>query len=443
MGGLDDRQRNEFLKLRSALHDRITGLPAYPLLFDNLRSALDRRRHLGVLHVDVANLDLVESLYGWQVFDRVLARIADVLRRLPGTELPSGALLAVNGVAGDRLVAFVPATASGAEVEPADLARMAAATHARLDQAFDDEEWSGLSPRLVFRVGHALLSEDPFYRFERRVHAAVEEARTLNARRRRRAETTRGAELRRIIREAEVFTVFQPVVDLATRETIGHEALARGPKDSGFEMPAPMFALSGRLGVAADLDRLCRRRAVQGSGAMDERGRGKIFLNVLPGSLSDPEWFEDSFTGLLTASSLSPRDLVLEVSERGADPDIGRLASAIDALRDRGFGVALDDVGTGYASFATIEKVRPDYLKVDVSLVRGVDENLIKQELLSSLVHIGTRIGAAVVAEGIESEKEAAAIRAAGAPLGQGYLFAVPSAPGALPGPAKPRDPGH
>jgi EAL domain-containing protein (putative c-di-GMP-specific phosphodiesterase class I)/GGDEF domain-containing protein len=434
---LGDHERNEFLRLRSALHDRITGLPSYPLLFDALRSALDRRRHLGVLHVDVANLDLVESLYGWQVFDRVLARIADVLRRLPGTELPRGALLAVNGVAGDRIVAFLPENGSGKEVEPADLARMAGATRVCLEQAFDEEEWAGLSPRLAFRVGHALLSEDPFYRFERRVHAAVEEARTLSVRRRRRAETVRGAELRRIIREAEIFSVFQPVVDLATGETIGHEALARGPKDSGFEMPAAMFAMSARLGVGVDLDRLCRRRAVQGSGALGETGRGKIFLNVLPGSLFDPEWFEESFAGLLSESSLSPRDLVLEVSERGADPDIDRLVSGLEALRDRGFGVALDDVGTGYASLATIEKVRPDYLKVDVSLVRGVDENLIKQELLSSLVHIARRIGAAVVAEGIESEKEAEAIRATGAPLGQGYLFAGPSVPGGAPRPAE------
>jgi EAL domain-containing protein (putative c-di-GMP-specific phosphodiesterase class I) len=275
------------------------------------------------------------------------------------------------------------------------------------------------------------------------VHAAVEEARTLNEKRRRRADAIRGAELRRIIREAEVSTLFQPVVDLGDRTIVGYEALTRGPKDSGLEMPAVMFALSRRLGMEVDLDRLCRRHAVQGSGAISDTHRGRIFLNVLPGSLFDPEWFEESFAGLMTASSLTPKDLVLEVSERGADLDVARLASALDALRKRGFGVALDDIGTGYASLATIEQVRPDYLKVDVSLVRGVHENLIKQELLSSLVHIGGRIGAAVVAEGIECEEEADAVRAAGAPLGQGYLFARPSAFGALPGRDHPGTAGH
>ena len=442
-GPMDERHRNEFLKLRSALHDRVTGLPAYPLLFDNLRASLDGRRHVGVLHVDVANLDVVESLYGWQVFDRVLARIAWVLRALSGDGFPAGSFLAVNGVAGDRFVVFVPETTAGAEVQPADLARMAATARSRLERAFEDDEWAGLSPRLMFRVGHSLLSENPFFRFERRVHAAVEEARTLNERRRRRAETTRGAELRRIIREAEVSSVFQPVVDLKTLEIIGYEALARGPKDSGFEMPAAMFALSSRLGMAVDLDRLCRRRAVQGYGAMAEAGRGKIFVNALPGSLADPEWVEDSFAALMAAAALTPRDLVIEVSERGGDADVGRLISGLAFLRKRGYGVALDDVGTGYASLATLEEVRPDYLKVDGSLVRGVHENLIKQDLLASLVQIGARIGAAVIAEGIESEDEAAVIRAMGARFGQGYLFAGPSAPGALPGGGHPPNSDH
>lgn len=426
-GVLEDRHRNEILKLRSAVHDRITDLPAYPLLFDGLRTLLDRRRHVGVLHLDVANLDVVESLYGWQVFDRILARVADVLRRAAGSDLPPSALLALNGVAGERFVVFVPESRSGGEVETRDLAEMGRSLQALLEESFEDEGFAGLAPRLVFRVGHALLSENPFYRFERRVHAAVEEARTLNVRRGRRWDRTRGAELRKIIRDAAVSAVFQPVVDLRTGEVLGHEALARGPKDTLFEMPSAMFSLSSRLGVAADLDRLCRHAALRGSGGM--AGRRRIFLNVLPGSIADPAWFESSLGEALESAGMAPRDLVLEVSERGADADVVHLAASFESLRSRGFGVALDDVGTGYASLATLEGVRPDFLKVDVSLVRGVHRNLIKQELLGSLVNIGGRIGADVIAEGVESEGEADAARAAGVRYGQGFLFAGPAAP--------------
>ena len=74
--------RTNYLKLRSVLHDRVTDLPAFPVLLDALRTGLDERRHLGVLHIEPANLDLVESLYGWQVFDRILEQAATVVARL-------------------------------------------------------------------------------------------------------------------------------------------------------------------------------------------------------------------------------------------------------------------------------------------------------------------------------------------------------------------------
>ena len=118
--------------------------------------------------------------------------------------------------------------------------------------------------------------------------------------------------------------------------------------------------------------------------------------------------------------------MVIEVSERSADSELERFAEVTTKLKEHGFGVALDDVGTGYATFATLEKVRPHYLKVDVSMVRDIHRNFIKQELLSSLVQIGRRIDASIIAEGVESEDEAATLQSVGARYAQGYLFAAP-----------------
>jgi EAL domain-containing protein (putative c-di-GMP-specific phosphodiesterase class I)/GGDEF domain-containing protein len=420
-----ERYRNGYLKLRSVLHDRTTGLPAYPLLFDSLRAALEKRRHVGVLHVEIPNVEFVESLYGWQVLDRVLATVATLLKESVGAELPANAMLALNGVAGERFVAFLPDAPGGGPVDGAYLQGVGIAIREKLEAAFDGDDLASLSPRLTVRAGHALLSLDPFYRFERRVHASVEEARSLTERRELRRERGWGAELRRIIRDSAVSTVFQPVVDLESRAVLGWEALARGPKDSMFEMPRTMFALSSRLGSSIDLDRLCRRSALHASGSLP--GKGKLFLNVLTGSIADPDWLMGGVARALETMSLTPRDLVLEVSERGTDGELHRLSAALDALRGQGFGLAVDDVGTGYGSLATLEELKPDFLKVDLSLVHGIHENLIKQELLTSLVHIGGRLGAAVIAEGVESEEEVAALRVAGARYGQGFLFAQPA----------------
>lgn len=428
-----ERFRAEALKLRSVLMDRASGLPSYAMLVDDLRALLETRRHVGVVHVDVQELELVESLYGWQAFDRVVARAARVLRDASGAELPAASLLAVNGVGGDRFVAFVPDTHRGLPVEHAHLEEIARALRARLEAAFEIPEFAGLSPRLVFRTGVALLSENPFYRFERRVHAAVEDARTSHLRRADGRDDSWASELHQVIEDAAVSTLFQPVVELETGTIMGFEALARGPEGTIFELPSPMFALSERFGLSLDLDRLCRKSALRRLPRLAS-GKPKIFLNVLPGGLADPEWVEGGVAALLRAVGLEPADIVLEVSERRADADPDLFVASARRVREGGFGLALDDVGTGYATLGTLDRVRPDYLKMDVSLVRGIDENLIKQELLASLVQIARRMGAHVVAEGIETVGETKALRAAGARYGQGYLFARPTALGAADG---------
>jgi EAL domain-containing protein (putative c-di-GMP-specific phosphodiesterase class I) len=183
--------------------------------------------------------------------------------------------------------------------------------------------------------------------------------------------------------------------------------------------------MSRRVGVAADLDRICRESALRAAALMGQQG--KLFLNALPFDAADERWQQQRLTELLETLSLDSGDLVLEFSERAAEADPDRFVQTLTGLKDRGLGVALDDIGTGFASQAILERVKPDYLKLDLSLVRNIHENLIKQEVLLSLIRIADRIEAAVIAEGIESQAEADALCDAGAQYGQGYLFAMPA----------------
>jgi len=417
--------RNGYLKLRRALHDRNTRFPAYPMLLDELRTLLDARRHLGVIHIEPANIGLVESLYGWQVFDRTMAQLADVVKSLAGAELPAASLLAVGDVPADRFVAFVPDDEAGRLLTHDELAGMAASVKLRFEAALHDEPFSGLAPRLVVKVGHAFLSEDPFYRFERRVHAAVAEARVLPDERDRNRDRVWGAELRKAMREEGIRTVWQPVVELPSGSVHGFEALARGPKDSMFEMPRAMFALSGRVGASGDLDRLCRVSAIrEGTGVKSEH---KLFFNVLPSTLSGSGWSAGEVPELLAASGRTPGDVVVEVSERAIGADTATLQDAWEALRGEGFQLALDDVGTGRDGGEALDRLRPDYLKVDASVVRGIDVNLVKQEIFSTIARAGDTIGAKLVAVGVESAEEAATLKRLGARYAQGYHFAGPA----------------
>ena len=127
------------------------------------------------------------------------------------------------------------------------------------------------------------------------------------------------------------------------------------------------------------------------------------------------------------AAGRAPEDVVVEVSERAVGEGAPPLAAACAALREEGFALALDDVGTGRDGGEALARLRPDFLKVDASVVRGIDENLVKQEIFATIGRMGSAIGAAIVAVGVETPGEANTLRALGARYGQGYHFASPA----------------
>jgi EAL domain-containing protein (putative c-di-GMP-specific phosphodiesterase class I)/GGDEF domain-containing protein len=425
-GDTTETRRWHYLKLRSVLYDRVTALPTFPVLIDDLRAWLESRRAIGVIHVEAENLDVVESLYGWQVFDRILERVAGVLDRGVAGLCGTPVALGLNGVAGDRFAVFVACREDGSEVDARYLASVCDTLRDRLEEAFSGEDFAGLNPRLEFRLGHALLAHDPFFRFERRLYAVLDEARSSDHRRQHRLQRGYGQDLERIIRDADLRTVFQPVVDLKSGDTLGYEALTRGPANSALEAPSVMFSVSDRIGMTGDLDRVCRSTAFRASAALPTTR--KVFLNGLPGSFrsipADPRDWPETLHPLRD----DPQRWVLEFSERSADGDPEGFVATLDRLKGFGLGVSVEDIGTGFTSRAILEELRPDFLKLDVSLVRKIDENLIKQELLRSLVRIATRIGASVIAEGVETWDEARVLTEAGAQYGQGHLFARPTA---------------
>ena len=310
------------------------------------------------------------------------------------------------------------------------LQEAAVALRVAVEESLQVKGLDRLNPAPEISSGHARLSQNPFYRFERRLSQAVAEATAMDARVERRRESSWSAVLEQVIAEAAVETLFQPVVDLRNRSILGWEAFSRGPRDSELESPRRMFAVSERVGRSGDLDRICREAALRASA--DMVGRGKIFVNTLVHSADPTEWqTEGPLLRQLEAISLQPEDLVLEFSERGVDADGERFVEMMRSVRDQGYCVALDDIGTGYAGKELLERIRPQYMKLDVSLVRDVHENLIKQELLATIVELAGSINAEVIAEGVECCEEVDTLIDAGARFGQGYLFAEPAPPAA------------
>jgi EAL domain-containing protein (putative c-di-GMP-specific phosphodiesterase class I) len=417
------RLRTSYLHFKSALYDRVTGLYSYHVHIDQLESRAGGRR-LGVVVLEFPTLGSLEAAHGWEVSDSFLAGVATHLKTRKGHGLPESTLIALEGAYGDTFTIFLMEGRGGAEVSAADLASASEALSRDLGDLLARASWSPPRPA-DFSVGYALVCANPSTRFERLVYQGIREARGVTVREADRLQHLRAAELRSIVREGRLTTHFQPIVDMTRGSIMGYEALTRGPLNTTFEVPKALFSCSDAIHLSADLDALCRRQALRSARGFDPEK--KLFLNSLPETLGMPGAVDSGLRSMLQEVDLLPRNLVLEITERTAIEDFEAFGRELDRIRQQGFLVAIDDVGTGYSSLQRISEVQADFLKIDISLIKNIHQSLIKQDLVHSLLQVASRTRTQVIAEGIEREEEYRALRSCGVRYGQGFYFARPA----------------
>lgn len=418
--------RAGFLRLKSVLHDRVTGLDAYPLHIDELHLLSDQRP-VGVIAVELPTLVHLETIHGWEMSDRFLQAVAERLGALRGQGMPEDLRITLDGVHGNSFLVFLPETSTGRVLTEESLGAAAEFLRISLAPLRAPTGRGSARPHIDFTLGFALISGNPSARFERRLHQAIREARVMAQRRTERLGGALAGEFLSILREARLITHYQPIVDMERCSIMGYEALTRGPSNSSFEVPEALFSDANTTSLLSELDVLCRHQAVRNAKGFDRSK--KLFLNSRPDTLASGGFRDGGFFNSLAEVDLTPQNLVLEITERSAIRDFEAFERDLAPLRQQGFLIAIDDVGTGYSSLQTISEVQPDFLKIDISLIRKIHRSLIKQELVHSLLQIASKIGARVIAEGIESEEECRALRRCGVPYGQGFYYAHPAPP--------------
>jgi EAL domain-containing protein (putative c-di-GMP-specific phosphodiesterase class I) len=240
-----------------------------------------------------------------------------------------------------------------------------------------------------------------------------------------RDHTRQHAELKRIIRDQAIDILFQPILDLRDAHIIGYEAFMRGPRDSVFETPSSIFEFSRQTGMSGELDIICQRAALRQARRLS--AGDKLFLNALPASLLDPGFREGLLADLPSDFPIRREDIVLEITDRHSIVDVGAFESEVSGLKSQGFRMSIDDVGRASTSLESLAELQPDFIKVDMSLIRNIHNNLIKQDLLRSVCEVARGMDAQVIAEGIETREELDTVLRCGARYGQGYLFFRPS----------------
>lgn len=217
---------------------------------------------------------------------------------------------------------------------------------------------------------------------------------------------------------SSLWMAFQPIVSAATGRAGAYEALLRTDEPS-LKNPQHFITAAERLGRVHELGRAVR--AAVAVAADSAPGGVDLFVNLHPSDLLDPE----------LADPLSPlarhaHRVVLELTERASLEDIADVAGCIARVRAVGYRVALDDLGAGYAGMSCLAALAPDIVKLDMSLVRGIDTDLRRQRVVASLVELCRGLEMRVVVEGIETRAEHATIERIGCDWMQGYFFARP-----------------
>ena len=235
-----------------------------------------------------------------------------------------------------------------------------------------------------------------------------------------------GLRLVELIEDDRLFSALQPIYR-PDGALYGHEALLRGREIDGTVIPAgPLFAAAAETELLFTVDMIARRLALDAAARV---GKGVIFVNFDPGSIYDPTYCLRDTEAHIRKLGLRPQDVVFEVTESGEVRDHEHLRRILRFYRDAGFRVALDDVGAGFAGLSMLLEVRPDVIKIDMQLIRGIEQDPYRQSVVGHLIGIARDVGALSVAEGIETEAEMEWVTRAGVDLLQGYLLGRPYIP--------------
>lgn len=413
-------------ELKKLLFDPVTGLPTTPLLFPRIGALLEDRGEVTLLCVNVVRYSRIEEIYGWRKFDEVMREIADVLDEIAGENLRDADVIAELMNSGNAFVIVLSPPRTTACIDPANRIAVARRIESELRERLGERIESAVYHKFGCYVGAATACQDDAMRMERLVYDALERALEDSHQRVKADAAERVGRLREILVSEQIRTLVHPVFELNSMTVIGYEALSRGPEGSEFERPDKLFAVAYDADLVMRLERVCRKKALECAERMPE-GR-LLFLNVETESVADPQLRDALTSEVLRDSVVEPQSVVLELTERAAIADFGQFRATLDYVRALGFGIAVDDAGAGYGSLQCLAEVQPEWLKVDMSLVRGCDSDSVRATLVETLVTFAKRVGAKLVAEGIETEGELHALREMGVKYGQGYLLAMPEA---------------
>jgi len=412
-------------KSRAAFTMAGMGVPLFHEVRQDVVRILRDQGGLSAILVDFVSLAKVERVFGEGAYRALRAQIEPVLGELKA-RVRLEDILARDDRREDRVVLFLSRQRDRGPFAMADLRQLAERVEQQLAPRVGRLTQPYFKERGQIDVGYGFVINSPLETEDRQFLRIIDECVGAAELRRRLREREEHETLFEVIHNRNVWTAFQPIVEMETRQVMGHEGLSRGPRGTEIEPPTALFRAAARYGMTEELERACRRQAFVDWEIFGAPGR--LFVNTVPATVRDSSFLGRGVLDYL-GPRLSPRLMTLEINERQVIENLNLYREAMHAFLDLGFTFAIDDVGAGYSGLETMASLGASYLKIDMGLVRDVHQKRVSQQIVRAILDMAGGVGAAVIAEGIECQEEADALISLGVRYGQGYFFARPLDP--------------
>jgi len=233
-------------------------------------------------------------------------------------------------------------------------------------------------------------------------------------------------ELQTVLRNKDIAAVFQPIVSLVDGEIFGYEALSRGAQGTKLERPDALFAAAEKYDKVWELEFLCRSKAFEQAHSLP--ADKMLFINVDPKIINDARFQKGVTLEMLARYNIDANKIIFEITEKNSIEDYKSFRRVLDNYTSQGYKIAIDDAGAGYSGLKSMAEIRPQFIKVDMDLVRDIDKDVLKQALMKAFYEFSVATNMKIIAEGIETMNELETLIHIGIPYGQGYLLQRPAA---------------
>lgn len=410
--------------LQAALCDSLTGLGNRRAFQERLELEVDKAvrhaRQLSLIMVDLDDLKSVNDSWGHQTGDRVLCRMGEYLSATVRKQ--DGAFR----IGGDEFALLLP------DASPATALQVAERLRRSIQRA---TLGGGQEIRLTASIGigsfpHDATSPDPLFA---RADAAMYKVKVAGGDaislategRNGHAKKPFGLDLLEVLKDQSLHAVFQPICSLADGGVIAYEAFCRLDESVGDLPITTAFRAAGSLGLLTKLDRTCRAVTLRDFSALG--APEVLFLNISPAAVEAPDFAVTEILGAIAGVGIDPSRVVIELTEQERSPSSSLLADNLAICREAGLKVALDDLGAGGADLELLARLPFDYVKIDLSLIRGQSWNRERRRLLRGLSHLVFELGAQCIAEAVEGRECFDLVSELGFHGVQGFYIGEPS----------------